>query len=376
MSIAVRQDGTVWWWGVRGTGNPQLGGNPVPRQVPGIYNAADVVAGYNHSAALSCDGYVYTWGTNWDGQWGVGTRANSSRTEAVRVPSLSGITSIASSRHHLLALDGTGNVWGWGRNPFDGTSPSAVYSTPVRATAFRSGSPVAHMASNERTSLFLRADGTLWFARGDGHRYGSLNLGESEPQRPPGSHPFTDVRNHWANNRGYIQFVYNNGLMSGMTRTSFAPNVPLTRGMVVTILWRMSGEAAAPSNHNPFADVRNGRFYTNAVLWAFHNNIVTGMTPDRFAPSENITRSQFAAMLHRYAEYRGLSPDVPHTHELERYTDQRLIQAFAREPMRWANYNGLITGNTPTTLNPRGTATRAECAAILQRFMTEFNLTV
>jgi len=190
--------------------------------------------------------------------------------------------------------------------------------------------------------------------------------------------PFTDVpANAWFYE--YVHYAHENGLMLGTSSARFSPNAPLTRAMVATILYRMEGEPNV-TFRNVFSDVHSGRWYSDAIIWAFDNGIVTGVGSNRFAPNDNITREQFATMLYRYALYKGVDVTVPPDFNLVGFTDVGDISEWASDAMYWANYNELIRGRNATTLAPRAPISRAECAAILQRFrimdIAEFNLTV
>lgn len=177
--------------------------------------------------------------------------------------------------------------------------------------------------------------------------------------------PFTDVnRGDWFYDAVY--YAYTNGLMDGVSTTQFAPNSNLTRGMVVTILYRLEGEPRVTGSSG-FTDVASGAWYADPVTWAAANGIVNGVSDTEFAPDTDITREQLAAILFRYAEYKGY--DVSGRDSLTGYTDRSSISAYALDAMRWAVDEGLITGMTATTIVPQGTATRAQCATMLMRFI-------
>lgn len=175
--------------------------------------------------------------------------------------------------------------------------------------------------------------------------------------------PFVDAAGHWALEP--IRYVYQHKLFQGIDAATFAPDKAMSRAMLVTVLYRMAG-APAVAAANPFADVKDGRYYTDAVLWAVENHIVNGVTEDRFDPDADITREQMAAMMMRYAAYE--KKDTAKSAELEGYADAAQIAPWALEAMKWANGEKLILGRTETSLAPQGTATRAEAAAILMRF--------
>ena len=161
-----------------------------------------------------------------------------------------------------------------------------------------------------------------------------------------------------------VQYVCENGIMNGISETAFGPDRITTRAMAVTMLYRLEGEPDAVASG--FADVPADAYYADAVAWAQANDIVNGVSETAFAPDDPVTREQMAAVLYRYAQFKGY--DVTASNDLSSYTDASRISSYAITAMGWANAAGLITGNTGTTLNPRGNATRAEVATILMRF--------
>ena len=160
----------------------------------------------------------------------------------------------------------------------------------------------------------------------------------------------------------YVEWVSENGVMQGTGGGNFSPNQPMTRGQLVTMLWRMVGEPSASGNH--FVDVASGRFYTTAVYWAADVGITQGVSENRFAPYENITREQFATFLHRFAD----TPTANTPSHWSNFSDRGLNAPFADMALRWATYHGIVTGTSATTLSPQGMATRAQGAAMLMRF--------
>lgn len=165
-----------------------------------------------------------------------------------------------------------------------------------------------------------------------------------------------------------VQYVYENGMMSGTSETTFSPDVTTTRGMIVTILYRLEGSPDL-SNENlgyPYADVDANAYYADAVYWARQNGIVSGMSAEQFAPNNAITREQMAAILYRYAQFKGY--DVSAKADLSVYTDAGQVSAYATDAMAWANGAQLIAGTSQATLTPAGNATRAQVATILMRF--------
>ena len=162
-----------------------------------------------------------------------------------------------------------------------------------------------------------------------------------------------------------IQYAYDNGLMTGVSTTEFAPEATTTRAMIVSILARLENVTTAEAAG--FADVDDNDWYATAVNWAANVGVVNGYEDNTFRPNTAITREQLAAILMNYAAYKG--EDVSNRADLANYTDQP--STWAQEAMQWAVAEGLISGVTADTLQPQGAATRAQVAAILQRFLSE-----
>ena len=165
-----------------------------------------------------------------------------------------------------------------------------------------------------------------------------------------------------------VKFVVKNGSL-GHRRKHCSPNLPMTRAMLVTVLHRLEGSPAAAAA-NSFTDVEKGEWYADAVIWANANGIVSGYGKGLFGTNDPLTREQLAAILYRYAGFKGY--DVTAAADLSAYSDAAEISSWAEQAMRWANAEGLISGRTTTTLVPGGTATRAEVASILKRFVESF----
>lgn len=176
--------------------------------------------------------------------------------------------------------------------------------------------------------------------------------------------PFTDVNNHWAYSA--IKRVYNRGLMLGVSDTRFAPNQALSRAMLVTVLYRLADEPDVTAD-NPFTDVPAGQWYTNAVIWAAANGIVSGFGDGTFRPNALATRAQAAVMLCGYAKLAGR--DTTQRADLSAYADAAEIPSWALAEMQWANAAQLIRGRSDTILAPNAGTTRAEMAKILSTFI-------
>lgn len=183
-------------------------------------------------------------------------------------------------------------------------------------------------------------------------------------EAPVSGLPFGDVKSaDWFYND--VKYVYEKGMMAGTAADVFAPNTTTTRAMIVTILYRLEGSPAVTGT-SAFVDVPAGQWYTDAVNWAAANQIVKGTSATTFAPNDSITREQMAAILYRYAQYKGY--DVTKKADLSGYSDNGQVSAYAKDALAWANAAKLINGVTNTTLAPRGNATRAQVSAILHRF--------
>ena len=184
------------------------------------------------------------------------------------------------------------------------------------------------------------------------------------------SNPFVDVnKSDWYYDS--IKFAYENKLFSGISDTEFAPQNMMTRAMLVTVLYRAEGE---PDMENeiwgyPFADVDAESWYGKAVYWARKNGVVNGVTENDFAPDSNITREQIAAIMFRFAKYKGYDVSVGENTNILSYTDAESISEYAISAMQYAVGSGLTKGKTETSINPQDNATRSEIAAILQRFI-------
>ncbi len=217
-------------------------------------------------------------------------------------------------------------------------------------------------------ALTDNGDGTYTFTMPSGDVAVTATFAEDpnweEPEDPATdvSEIFTDVpANHWA--QAAIQYVYDNGLMTGVSDTAFAPEATTTRAMIVSMLARMENVTSAADAG--FTDVATDDWYATAVNWAAANGIVSGISDDTFAPNDPITREQLAAMLMNYAQWKG--QDTSARADLSGYTDAP--STWASEAVQWAVAEGLLAGVTDDQLQPQGQATRAQVAAILERFL-------
>lgn len=170
--------------------------------------------------------------------------------------------------------------------------------------------------------------------------------------------------------RSAVSFACQNGLLVGVDKTHFAPQLEMSRAMLVSVLWRSCGEPEG--FENTFSDVPEDSWYTKAVAWAAGNEIVSGTGAGRFSPNAPLTREQFAAMLYRFSSY--LKKDISQTDDLSQFPDTDMVSDWAKSAMQWAVGAELIAGMESegvSRLAPRETTTRAQAAAILARFFRE-----
>ncbi len=176
---------------------------------------------------------------------------------------------------------------------------------------------------------------------------------------------FTDVKEgDWFYDA--VAYVSEKGMMNGTSDTDFAPNSPTTRGMIVTILWRLENEPSADTSDS-FGDVKAGSYYERAVAWAAEKGIVNGYSAVKFGPDNSITREQMAAILYRYAQWKAIDVSVGGDTDISSYDDAASVSQYALAAFQWLCGSEIIQGSGGK-LMPDGDATRAQVAAILKRF--------
>lgn len=179
----------------------------------------------------------------------------------------------------------------------------------------------------------------------------------------PSKTKFNDVSaNDWF--ASAVDYVTGKGMMNGTADNTFSPKANTTRGMVVTVLYRLENQPSTSAAS--FTDVASGAYYANAVAWANANGIVSGYGSGKFGPNDKVTREQLAAILYRYAQYKKYN--VSGAKSLDGYTDAQSVSSYAVPALQWANAAGVVTGKSGSKLDPKGNATRAEVAAMLMRF--------
>ena len=176
---------------------------------------------------------------------------------------------------------------------------------------------------------------------------------------------FTDINGHWA--KEHILFTVSRGLFSGTSETTFSPNTTLTRGMFVTALGRLAGINPADYQTRKFTDVKADAYYAPYVNWAVSKGIVSGTTSTTFAPDSNITREQMAVIMKNYADKMGYS--IPKTLEAVTFADNAQISSWAKDAVKAMQQAGVLSGKENNRFDPQGSATRAEAATVLHRFV-------
>lgn len=182
--------------------------------------------------------------------------------------------------------------------------------------------------------------------------------------------PFSDASTtEWYHDG--VHWAIDESVMRGYGDSLFGPNDATTRAQVAQMLYNIEGKPAAGTADSPFADVKSGQWYAEAIIWAAENGVVLGFErngEDVFDPNASVTREQFAAMMHRYAKMKGADVSANTETNLQNYSDAGSVSLWATDALRWAVEKKLITGRTEETLVPLGTATRAEIATILMRY--------
>lgn len=188
----------------------------------------------------------------------------------------------------------------------------------------------------------------------------------AEVQQTSATEAFTDLeKDAWYTEPA--QYVISNDIMRGTGESTFSPDEGLTRGMLVTILYRADGEPASVESAS-FSDVEKDKYYAPAISWARANDIVNGVTETEFEPDSYITREQLSVIMQRYAQYKGFSAYLGEEIRELPYEDYNRISEYAKASMQYATDSGIIKGKTATTLAPKDTVTRIEAAAVLYRF--------
>ena len=243
-------------------------------------------------------------------------------------------------------------------DPTAAKAGTTVTLTPVPDRGYQVGSVAVTDRFGEAVAVTEQADGTYTFTMPNGQVTVTVTFAEAPL-------PFPDVaEGDWFYDA--VRYAYETGLMDGVGDNLFAPNSQTTRAQLVTILYRLAGEPE-PGGDSGFSDVETGTWYTDAVAWAAQNGIVNGVSDTEFVPGDDITREQLAVILYRYAAYQGY--DVSQRADLSGFGDAESISDYAQAALSWAHAQGLVLGFEDGSLRPQGTASRAQIAAVLMRFL-------
>lgn len=193
----------------------------------------------------------------------------------------------------------------------------------------------------------------------------TVGVSYAKADETPSKTTFNDVSaNDWF--ASAVDYVTGKGMMNGTADNTFSPKANTTRGMVVTVLYRLENQPSTSAAS--FTDVASGAYYANAVAWANANGIVSGYGSGKFGPNDKVTREQLAAILYRYAQYKKYDVSVGEDTNILSYDDAQSISSYAIPAIQWACGAGVVTGKSGSKLDPKGNATRAEVAAMLMRF--------
>ncbi len=259
--------------------------------------------------------------------------------------------------YYKLTFDTNGGSYIAPITRIEGTTVSLASYTPTRAGYVFTGWYSSAALTSKITSITLNSDKTVY-----------AGWAKENPNTGGWENPFIDVfEKDWFYDD--VRFAHENDLMKGTSSNTFSPNVTTTRGMIVTVLYRLEGEPTV-SGACPFDDVKSGSYYEDAIIWAAQNDIVNGYGNNKFGPEDDITREQMAAILFRYADYKGYN--ISGRNSLAAFTDAGKVSSYALDNVKWAVDAGLINGMGDGTLAPQGNATRAQIAAILHRFIDKF----
>ena len=288
--------------------------------------------------------------------------------ELLRANGLSNVTAMINSGTFTAAVSGTAsNKAGTNgsytftvtlSNPNGTTQTTTTITLPITATEYTSTGGGGGGGGSTTTKPVDNATGDTTGNTG--------GTGDTTTGSTGSSSPYSDVNTgHWFYND--VLWAHENGYMDGIGDGKFGPQVSTERAMIVTVFYRLEGQPAV-SGSSKFKDVPSGAYYTNAVIWAEANGIALGYTDGTFKPNQIVSRQELTAFFERYAAFKEY--DISVRGDLARFKDQPA--QWARENVRWAVGADLMQGKNENTLDPRGTATRAEFAAMLHRFIEKF----
>lgn len=271
-----------------------------------------------------------------------------------------GITQVGAENGYIESMEYNGMELGeFTHGDFSG------WMYKVNGTAPNVGVTDYTLGDGDKILFYFTEDYTKEFMDDEDEKDEDKKDDESKPTTTPVTELVDDVDGHWAIEA--IQYVYDRGLLTGISENEFAPDLAVTRAMMATIMYGMAGN---PEHgwHYPFHDVFDMAWYAGPVAWAYENKLVYGVSDTSYAPETSITREQVAMMLMRYANFKGY--DISQTVSLNHYKDAKNVSDYAESAMQWAVAIGMIGGRTADTLCAQDTATRAELSVMLRNFIT------
>ena len=370
-TLALKSNGNLWAWG--GNLNGQLGDSSMyvarrePFQIESDNDWSILDASY-HSVAIKNDCSLWTWGYNWFGELGNGT------TQIGYIPARMGLdndwTTVAAGHYHTVALKSDGSLWAWGDNS-DGEIGDGTTIRRTTPTRIGLDNDWGFVSAKNNYSMDFTIDVLEMVSKQQQYTVideNNTTLQTEEPEEPEEpTIPFTDVVNSdWFYDN--VVFAFNNKLMNGTSSNTFCPQISLTRGMILTILYRNAGLPDTINIDNPFYDVDENAYFYNAVKWAASNKIVFG-NDGNYEPLANITRQDLAVILFRYADFTNI--ELVPKRDYIGFFDDSDIAAYAKKAVEALFESEIINGRTGNWFDPKGDITRAETAAVLHRFFAK-----
>lgn len=224
-------------------------------------------------------------------------------------------------------------------------------------------------ACSNRDMSIVDQNGKTIQVASDGKDTYTFHIPEKQTPVSPWANPFIDVsEGDWFYKS--VRYCHENNLVRGTTENTYSPEQPTSRAMIVSILWRLEG--SPETGTAVFADVPADQYYADAVAWAASKGIISGYDAEHFAPDEPISREQLASILYRYAAYHDWDTTITTT--LDSFADANAISAYAEDALSWATSHRIISGMDDNLLTPHGEATRAQVAAILMNLCKSYTI--
>ena len=381
-SAVIKEDGSLWMWGYNLFKQAGISGSTkrctTPKKI--MDGVESISLGDSHSAALKLDGSLWTWGYNYNGELGTGSTGGSTATPT---DITSGFEISLMSMRAVSGGLGMADESQWTTLDAesvtvssDGSSYTASYSNLIPGEVYNfyvMKDSESENAFNKENLLYIQQfatkdDGELVITYTPTENWDGADVFISCMSGNTDDFPFYDVKKQdWYYSA--IDYASDNGLVDGITDTTFVPNQSLTRAQFATIMYRMNGSPEVTYTAK-FPDVPEGYWFTDAVMWASSIGVVEGYGNGCFGTNDNITREQMAVMMHRYGTACGYN--VSKQAEIDSFADAGTVSGYAYEAVKWTVGNGIIQGKLGNKLDPQGNASRAEGAAIIMRFIQKY----